>query len=107
MAGTIVLAVGLTSAAVVYWTKNPPAVSTQPDEELPLLDSKADSRGLEENQGKTGLLMERMREEMQQPGPLALVIAVSATLVSLVFFRAADWVSSGPAGPSPHDRQIR
>jgi len=66
---------------------------------------------LEENQGKTGVLMERMREEMQQPGPLALVIAASATIVSLVCFRIADWVASGPGTPPggrrPGDRETR
>jgi hypothetical protein len=96
MLGAIVLAAGLTSAAMVYFTGREPAVSSQPDEALPLLDSKADSRALEENQGKTGVLMVKLRDELGRPGPLALVIAVSATLVSLVFFRIADWVSSGP-----------
>ncbi len=90
------LGVGLSTAAVVYFTMREPAVSSQPDEALPLLDSKADSRALEENQGKTGVLMVRLRDELARPGPLALVIAISATLVSLIFFRAADWVSSAP-----------
>jgi hypothetical protein len=44
--------------------------------------------------------MVRIRDELGRPGPLALVIAVSATLVSLVCFRVADWVSSGP-GATP------
>ncbi|HXD00689.1 MAG TPA: hypothetical protein VN048_15210 [Verrucomicrobiae bacterium] len=96
MFGAIVLAAGLTGAAVVYFTVQEPAVSSQPDEALPLLDSKADSRALEENQGKTGVLMVSMGDELARPGPLALVIAVSATVVSLVCFRIADWISSGP-----------
>jgi hypothetical protein len=96
MIGAIVLAAGLTTAAVVYFTGHEPAVSSQPDEALPLLDSKADSRALEENQGKTGVLMVSIGDELGRPGPLALVIAVSATVVSLVCFRIADWVSSGP-----------
>jgi hypothetical protein len=109
MLGAIVLAAGLTSAAMVFFTVREPAVSSQPDEALPPLDSKVDSRALEENQGKTGVLMVRLRDELGRPGPLAVVIVVSATLVSLVCFRIADWVSSGPgASPSrrgPGDRQ--
>ena len=111
MLGAVVLAAGLTGAAVVLFTVREPAVSSQPDEALPLLDSKADSRALEENQGKTGVLMVRIRDELGRPGPLALVIAVSATLVSLVCFRIAEWVSSAPGAPSsrrvPNDQQNR
>jgi hypothetical protein len=111
MLGAIVLAVGLITAAVVYLTWRAPAVSSQPDEALPLLDSKVDSRALEENQGKTGVLLVKLRDELGRPGPLALVIAVSATLVSLVCFRIADWVSSGPgamkAGQGSGDQQNR
>jgi hypothetical protein len=47
MLGAVVLAVGLTTAAVVFFTLREPAVSSQPDEALPLLDSKADNRALE------------------------------------------------------------
>jgi hypothetical protein len=100
MLGAIVLAMGLTGAAMVYFTGREPAVSSQPDEALPLLDSKSDSRALEENQGKTGVLMVRIRDELGRPGPLAIVIVVSATLASLVCFRIAEWVSSGP-GATP------
>ena len=111
MLGAVVLAAGLTAAAVVYFTGHEPAISSQPDEALPLLDSKADSRALEENQGKTGVLMVSLRDALGRPGPLALVIAVSATLVSLVCFRIADWVSSGPgatsAGQNSRNRQDR
>jgi hypothetical protein len=94
-----VLAIGLGTAAVVYWTGHEPAVPSQADEALPLLDSKVDSRSLEENQGKTGLLMVRLRDELGRPGPLALVIAASATAVSLVCFRMADGVSFRRPGP--------
>jgi hypothetical protein len=102
--GAVVLAAGLTSAAVVYWTMREPVASSQPDEALPLLDSKSDSRALEENQGKTGVLMVRLEDELGRPGPLALVIVVSATLISLVCFRVADWVSSGPGAAPPRGR---
>jgi hypothetical protein len=104
--GAIVLAAGLTAAAVVFFAVREPAVSSQPDEALPMLDSKTDSRALEENQGKTGVLMVRIRDELGRPGPLALVIVVSATLVSLVCFRIAEWVSSGP-GAEPTTRPRR
>ncbi len=95
MLGAVVLAAGLSTAAVVYWTGCPPAVSSQSDEPLATLDSKVDSRALEENQGKVGVLLVRLEGELQQPGPLALVIAVSATLVALVCFRIAGWFASG------------
>jgi hypothetical protein len=111
MLGVIVLAAGLSTAAVVYWTGRPSAVSSQPDEPLAPLDSKVDSRALEENQGKTGVLLVRLQAELQQPGPLALVIAASATLVSLVSFRIAGWFTSGPdsepsGGKKPSDPPI-
>ncbi len=97
MLGIAVLAVGLTAAAVVFFTVHAPEVSSRPGDALPMLDSKVDSRALEENQGGIGLLIVRAREAMQEPGPLALVIAGSAVFVSLVCFRLAGWVSSPPA----------
>jgi hypothetical protein len=103
MLGVTVLAIGLTAAAVVFFTVRAPVASSRPDEALPVLDSKADSRALEENQGATGLLLVRMREALQEPGPLALVIAGSAILVSLVCFRAAGWISSASRNP-PADK---
>jgi hypothetical protein len=96
MLGTVVLAAGLSVAAVVYWTGRAPAVSSQPDEPLATLDSKVDNRALEENQGKTGVLMVRLEDELQQPGPLALIFAILAILAALVCFRIAGWFASGP-----------
>lgn len=101
IAGAIVLAVGLSSAAVVYWTGHEPGVSSQPDEALPLLDSKADSRALEEQQGKTGVLMVKLEDELARPGPQSLVIALSTTLVALVCFRIATWFSQKCNEPPP------
>jgi hypothetical protein len=104
MLGVSVLAVGLTAAAVVLCTVRAPVASSRPDEALPPLDSKVDSRALEENQGAIGLLLVRFREAMQEPGPLALVIAGSAILVSLVCFRTAGWISSAHRTPSSDRR---
>jgi hypothetical protein len=112
MFGVFVLAAGLSAAAVVYGTGRAPAVSSQPDEPLATLDSKVNTRALEENQGKVGVLLVRLEDELQRPGPLALVIAVSATLTALMCFRIAGWFASGPdAAPSreegPFDREHR
>lgn len=102
--GLMVLALGLTSAALIYWIGREPAVSSQPDEPLPMLDSKVNSRALEENQGKTGVLLVRLRDEMSRPGPLALVIAAASTIIALVCFRIADWFSVVPSSPDKNQK---
>jgi hypothetical protein len=96
LAGAMVLALGWSIAAVVYFTVQEPAVPERADDSLATLDSKMGNRAIQEQQGNTGVLMLKFEDAMGRPGPLALVIGASATVAALVCFRIAVWFSSAP-----------
>lgn len=89
----LILVVGLAVAAFLY----PQGKANSADEEaagaempLALQDSRRDSRELEINSGKLGVLVNRWMETgnaWSQPKPLAITIALAAVVASLCVLR--------------------
>jgi hypothetical protein len=101
LAGVVVLALGWSIAAVVFFTMQEPAAPSRADDSLATLDSKVGNRAIQEQQGNTGVLMLKLEDAMGRPGPLALVIAGTATMAALVCFRIAVWFSTLPEMKNP------
>jgi hypothetical protein len=80
MAGIAVLVLGLTGASAVYWTGSPPVDYS--DDPSTAHAYKMESRNLEINLGRMGLLTNDLLTELQHPGVQALLIAGAAALVA-------------------------
>ena len=101
--GVLVLVLGTGSAGLIYWhaqqsSATPPngqAISTVEggwqDGTLAPQDSKKSSRDLELYYGKAGMLTIRLRDWLEQPETLAIIIATVSTLVAAGCFLVADW----------------
>jgi flagellar basal body-associated protein FliL len=85
--GLLILLLGLAAAAVVYWTgAPPPSYADDPDTARAY---KTESRNLEINFGKLGLLANDLLTELQHPGAQALLIATVSILAAAGCFYVA------------------
>lgn len=87
LAGGIFLLAGLVGAAIIYWAgirsadlSNDPAMSAY---------YKAESRQMGMLYGKEGLLIEDLRNDLQQPGTQALLIVTASGVVAAGCFLLA------------------
>ncbi len=85
--GVLILLLGLGGAGVVYWTGTPPEdLSADP---ATARSYKTESRDIEINFGKMGLLMNDWQNDLKYPGTQAVIIvAASGLLASGCFFFA-------------------
>ena len=98
--GLVVLLLGLSGAAVVYWTGAPlPDYADDPDTARAY---KTESRNLEINFGKMGLLANDLMTDLQYPGTQALIIATVSILAAGGCFYFARLLerNAGPDDPA-------
>ena len=99
--GVLVLLLGLAGAALVYWTGAPPPDwSADPSTARAY---KTESRDIEINLGKMGLVLNDLMAALKRPGTQALLIAAASILVSsgcFYFARLPDQ-DGGPDDPAP------
>jgi hypothetical protein len=101
--GVLVLFLGLGGAGLIYYGSaqrrsaapstgqgTPAAEGGWQDGTLSLPDSKKSSRDLELYYGKAGMLAVRLRDWVEQPGTLAIIIATVSTLAAMGCFLARD-----------------
>jgi hypothetical protein len=92
MIGALVLLLGLGSAGAVYWTGSPPVdLSSDP---ATARDYKMETRDIEINFGKMGLLMNEWMADLERPGTQAGMIA----LVSILVASGCFYFAHGPEG---------
>jgi hypothetical protein len=97
--GLLVLLLGLSGAAVVYWTGVPPPdYAGDPDTARAY---KTESRDLEINSGKMGLLANDLLTELQNPGAQALLIATASILAAAGCFFFARLMERGAGSNDP------
>jgi hypothetical protein len=90
--GVIVLVLGLSIASIVLVAGRPKATADTDasgdwhDDTLSVEDSKSSSRDLEMYNGKMGILAVRLSEAFHQPESLAMIIAVTSSLVAVGCF---------------------
>jgi hypothetical protein len=94
VAGTLVLLLGLGGAGVVYWQGT--RAGGAPEDESMIGYSKIETRQMEMMYGKLGLLMENLKEDLQQPANQAfLIAAAAAALAGGCFYLARRWTEDG------------
>jgi hypothetical protein len=97
--GLLVLLLGLSGAAVVYWTGAPPPdYAGDPDTARAY---KTGSRNLEINFGRMGLLADDLLTELQYPGAQALLIAAASILAAAGCFFFARLMERGADANDP------
>jgi hypothetical protein len=97
--GVLVLLLGLAGAGVVYWTGASPAdLSADPSTARAY---KTESRDIEINFGKTGLLLNDLMADLKRPGTQALIILAVSILVASGCFYFARWPEPGGEPDDP------
>ena len=97
MVGALVLLLGLGGAGIVYWTGSPPVdLSSDP---ATARDYKTETRDIEINFGKMGLLMNEWMTDLERPGTQAAIIA----LVSILAASGCFYFAHGPEGGGETD----
>jgi len=93
MIGVLVLLLGLGGAGAVYWTGSPPVdLSSDP---ATARDYKTETRDIEINFGKMGLLMNEWMADLERPGTQAGLIALVSILVASGCFYFAQRPEGG------------
>jgi hypothetical protein len=94
--GVIVLLLGIGVAGIVYWIQQNRSAQTASseagdwrDSTLSLEDSKISSRDVELYNGKIGMLMVRLTDDLKRPEALPILIATISTLTALGCFLVA------------------
>jgi hypothetical protein len=75
-AGVIILVLGLVGAGLVW------RLGTRPEDEFQIGEDKAATRQVEMLYGQQGLLIENLKEDLQQPGTLAFLTAAVAGILA-------------------------
>jgi multidrug efflux pump subunit AcrA (membrane-fusion protein) len=97
--GVLVLLLGLAAAGVVYWTSAPPEDwSADP---ATARAYKTETRDIEINFGKMGILINDLVEDLQYPGTQAAIIAAVSVLVASGCFFFAQWPESDAEPDDP------
>jgi hypothetical protein len=97
--GVLILLLGLGGAGVVYWTGAPPEdFSADPSTARAY---RTESRDLEINFGKMGLVMNDLLDDLTHPRTQAAVIAVASMLVASGCFCFAQWLERGGESDDP------
>jgi hypothetical protein len=92
--GALVLLLGLGGAGLVYWRGI--RTGEAPVDESLIGYSKVETRQMEIMYGKQGLLLEDLKEDLQQPGNQAFLIAAAAAVLSGgCFYLARLWAEDG------------
>lgn len=101
--GVLVFILGLGSAGLIYGNAQHRSATASngqgtsavdggwQDGTLSAQDSKKSSRDLELYYGKLGMLVVRLRDWVEQPVNLAIIIATVSTLAAVGCFLVADW----------------
>ncbi len=90
--GALILLIGLGGALLVYWKGAPPDL---PDDLPNANTSKKVARDIEINSGQTGLLLNDLQEDLQEPGVQAVIIAVVTLLAAFGCFFVAQLQARG------------
>jgi len=97
VAGALVLLLGLGGAGAVYWEGT--RAGDAPEDESMIGFSKRETRQMEMMYGTQGLLMENVKEDLQQPGNQALLIVAAAAMLGVgCFYLAGRWAEGGDPG---------
>ena len=97
--GAAVLLLGLAAAGAVYWTGAPADdLSADP---VTARAFKTESRDVEINFGKTGLLLNNLMADLKDPATQAVLIVIVSTLVASGCFYFARWPEPGAEPNDP------
>jgi flagellar basal body-associated protein FliL len=97
--GVLILLLGLGAAGIVYWTGSPPEdLSADPSTAR---SYKTESRDIEVNFGKMGLLMNDLQNDLKYPGTQALIIITASILAASGCFLFAHWLDGGGEHDDP------
>jgi flagellar basal body-associated protein FliL len=97
--GILVLLLGLGGAGAVYWTGAPPEdFSANP---ATARAYRTESRDIEINFGKMGLVMNDLLDDLKYPRTQAAIIAVVSLLVASGCFCFAQWLERGGEPDDP------
>jgi hypothetical protein len=97
--GILVLLLGFGGAGLVYWTGAPPEDLS--DDLATTRAYKTETRNIEMNFGKMGLLMTDLMEDLSHPGTQAGLIAAASILVASGCFFCARRRGSEDQSPDP------
>jgi hypothetical protein len=99
MIGVLILLLGLGGAGAVYWSGAPPQdLSSDP---ATARDYKTETRDIEINFGKAGLILNDITAGLQRPDVQAAIIALVSILAAFGCFCFAHWLERGG---EPDDR---
>lgn len=100
MIGVLVLLLGLGGAGAVYWTGSPPVdLSADP---ATARDYKTETRDIEINFGKMGLILNDLMTDLERPGTQAGIIALVSILAASGCFYFAQGAEGG-GEPEPDE----
>jgi len=92
----VVLALGIVTAALVYWLQNrPDDLSNDPSM---LGYDRAESRQMGMLYGKSGLLIDQWLDDLKQPGTQAVIIVLFSAAIAggcFYFARLSDYDDAG------------